>query len=230
MLSSLLSSLLTVPRSGLTAFVAGVASASGVSVAEVGGIKITNGQRRRLLASVNIDYAITTTPAKAKAARAATEGGGFAAALATATVAAAKAVGDTIVFATPTVAKPTVTTKVEYKTVVKKSQAAALAAAVDPAALATSMVAELKKADIQLTAADMTVTKATTVDVEAPAIAGSADSGLKSAADDDATPLYAVGAVAFAAVVGAVAFTSQSGSKSADDDANEEDLELTNDA
>ena len=75
-----------------------------------------------------------------------------------------------IVFATPAVAKPTVETKVEYKTVVKKSQAAELTAAVSPAALATTMVAELKKADatLTITAADMTVTKATTIEIAAP--------------------------------------------------------------
>ena len=144
------------PTKRLTAFVAGVAEASGVNVSEVGGIKVNAARRRLLAASVSIHYAITTTPAKARAAKVATEGGGFGAALATATVAAAKAVGEVIVFETPVVAKPKVETKVQYTVTVDAKAAAKVATAIAPAALVSS----LNKVDaaLSLKAADMTQT------------------------------------------------------------------------
>ena len=91
--------------------------------------------------------------------------------------------------------------------------------------------AELKKADIQVSAADMTVAKATTVEV--------ADSaGLKSNGErGDNTVLYAVGALGFVTLfaVLALASWSSSGSKTGPATSSpvdidvEEDLELTGD-
>ena len=156
------------PTGKLTAFIAGVAKASGAAVAEVGGVKVGAG-RRRLLAGVKLSYTITTTPAKAKAVKAATAAAGFAAKLAKETTAAAKASGVTYTMATPAVSKPTVATKAVYKTTMANTAAnkAAVSAATKPARLASSLVTNLKKADASLaiTAADVSATAAT---VKAP--------------------------------------------------------------
>ena len=144
------------PTPKLTAVIAGAAAASGVTVAEIGAITVGAG-RRRLLAGVKIGYTITTTPAKAKAAKAATTAAGFAASLATATTAAAKAKGVTYAMATPTVAAPTVSTKVAYKTITANNATAkaAIKTASVPAAFTAALVTSLKKVGTTVSAADI---------------------------------------------------------------------------